>query len=249
MNTTWSVGNILATGFRIWLRNLVPFLVITAVFYALPFFWAWDLARAEPSTENFERGVRALVAAAYLTIPINIFVSATLTYGVIMELHGQRASFGACIATGLGRIFPAFAVGVLTWVCIIAACFLFLIPGLIVMCMLYVTTQIAVLERQGVFGAISRSSALTSGHKMQIFSVVLLMLAVSFVSLMGLRQLVTPGTTPQGVMDALTWLIYLDFVHSVVMGSLNAVMASVMYYFLRADKEGTSSAELAAIFA
>src|SRR5262249_37192024 len=125
------------------------------------------------------------------------------------------------------------------------------IPGPIVLCMLYVTTQVAVLERAGLFGALSRSSALTSGHKLDIFLLNLLLLAMNIGSAFVLRPLVVDAPAPdiEGVFRNVTHLVYFNFAHQVVFGSLNAVMASVAYYFLRAEKEGTSVAELAAIFA
>jgi hypothetical protein len=42
--------------------------------------------------------------------------------------------------------------------------------------------------------------------------------------------------------------VYIGLVHLLIAGSLGAVMASVAYYFLRAEKEGTSADELAAVF-
>jgi hypothetical protein len=250
VNTAFSAGNVFTTGFRVWFRNLVPFLLITAMFYALPWIWAGALAHATPTPENLHAAVQSLTIATWLTLPINVFVSAVLTYGSVMELHGQRAPIGACIATGLSRFLPALAVGALTWMCICAAFFAFFIPGLIVLCMLYVTTQVAVLERPGLFGALSRSSALTSGHRVHIFLVILLMLALNLGSAYVLRPLVVTSSPVdlEAVFGNVSRLVYFHFLHQVVFGSLNAVMASVAYYFLRAEKEGTSVAELAAIF-
>ncbi|HMG24261.1 MAG TPA: hypothetical protein VK607_23160, partial [Kofleriaceae bacterium] len=58
---------------------------------------------------------------------------------------------------------------------------------------------------------------------------------------------------PSGVgLDAafhsLSRQLIINLADGMIAGSLSAVMASVAYYFLRAEKEGTSAAELAAIF-
>jgi hypothetical protein len=42
--------------------------------------------------------------------------------------------------------------------------------------------------------------------------------------------------------------MYMNLGQQMVLGSLGAVMSSVAYYFLRAEKEGTSADELAAVF-
>ena len=42
--------------------------------------------------------------------------------------------------------------------------------------------------------------------------------------------------------------MYLNLAEEMLVGSITAVMASVAYYFLRAEKEGTSADELAAVF-
>src|SRR5258705_6957206 len=99
MNRTFGDGNVLATGFRVWFRNIIPFLLITGLFYALPWIWVGTLVYGEPTLENLQSAARAFSIAAVLTIPLNILVSAALTYGVVMELHGQRASIGTRLTT------------------------------------------------------------------------------------------------------------------------------------------------------
>jgi len=140
MNTTFSVGNVLGTGFRVWFRNLLPFLLITAIIYAPPWIWAATTLQGEPSRENLRHVTLVFGLAGGITWLLNIFVSAVLTYGVVMELHGQRASIGACIATGLSRFLPALGVGLLATLLICLASIALLIPGLIVLCMMYVAT-------------------------------------------------------------------------------------------------------------
>jgi hypothetical protein len=105
MSATFGVGQVLGTSFRVWRRNLVPFLAITALFYAPPWIWLVARTHAEYTPENLRAVVNSLTTALELTFALNLLVSAMLIYGAVMELRGQRASFGACIATGLRR-FP-----------------------------------------------------------------------------------------------------------------------------------------------
>src|SRR5678815_3832515 len=109
--------------------------------------------------------------------------------------------------------------------------------------MLYVATQASVLERPGLLGALRRSRELTAGYKWQIFGLLFLLGVIGFVT-----NLILTGAmsaTPHTVDDPfrnLTNLMYVTVAHQIVFGSLGAVMASVAYYLLRAEKEGTSAA-------
>ncbi|HEX3765965.1 MAG TPA: hypothetical protein VHW23_45025 [Kofleriaceae bacterium] len=249
MNTTFGVGNVLATGFRVWLRNLVPFLLLTGLFYAAPWFWVWSIVHGEPTPENFQHAASAFQIAAALTFALGILVQAALTYGVVMELHGQRASIGSCITTGVARFFPALGVGVLTWLCIAGGLIALIIPGLIVACMLYVAMPASVLERPGLLGALRRSRELTRGHRAEIFGLMFLLALLALgTSWIVAKAIVTPAHTLEEALHNLSNQVYLHLCHQMIIGSLSAVMSSVAYYLLRAEKEGTSAAELAAIF-
>jgi hypothetical protein len=244
------VGTVAGTGCAVWGRNLVPFLLITALFYAPPWIWAVTVVHGEHTLETFHSAQKAYVTATYLTIPLNVFVAATLTYGVVMELNGQRATIGACIATGLTRFLPALGVGVSTWLCVGLASLALLIPGLLVLCMLYVATPVSVVERPSMAVALSRSADLTKGRRWRVLGLILVVTAVNMMSMQVVRILAisADAKTLEDVFDNLSRLIYISFVHQVITGSLSAVMTSVAYYYLRAEKEGTSTAELAAIF-
>jgi hypothetical protein len=242
MNTTFGIGNVLATGFRIWAKNFIPFMVITALIYSPVIIWDISALQGEMTQERLLSVARALTYSSILMIVLNILVSAALTYGVVMELQGQRASIGACIATGLARFFPVLGVAILSAICILGGTILLIVPGLIVFCMLYVSTQAAVLERPGVMGALSRSRELTSGHKLEIFGLLVVLGLLNY----GLQQVV--ASVMFNDVEDLSRYVYALLAEQMIVGSLSAVMASVAYYFLRAEKEGTSASELAAIF-
>ena len=246
MNTTFGVGNVLATGFRVWFRNIIPFLVITALFYVPLSLWTASVAGVAATPDNVGHTFVVLLETMGLSTLANTMVSAALTYGVVMELQGQRASFGACIGTGIARFFPVLGVAVLATLCIWGAMLLLIIPGIIVGCMLYVSVQVAVLERPGLRGALSRSRELTRGHKAEIFGLLLVLVVLSIG--LSVTARVVAGRPSGAAFDPLSLQLIINLVASMIVGSLGAVMASVAYYFLRAEKEGTSAAELAAIF-
>src|SRR5688572_21454485 len=111
MNNTFTVGAVLGTGFRIWFKNLLPFLLITIVVFTPLIIWGVTIANGELSREKLENfdSYHGLVV-----LLLNTFVAAAITYGVVMELQGHHAGIGACFATGLARFFPVLGVALLS---------------------------------------------------------------------------------------------------------------------------------------
>lgn len=247
----FSVGRVLGTGFGIWFKNLLPFLLITTLIYVPLILWGLSIVHAEQDIELWGKAFDRFAKLSVVLIPLlNILVSAALTYGVVMELQGQHASIGACIATGISRFFPVLGVAFMTMLCVIGGTIALIIPGIIVACMLYVTTQVAVLERPGVMASLSRSRELTRGHRAQIFAVLLLLgiMGWGLTKIIETTMLDPASITPTNVFSKLRMYMYVELARAVVVGSIGSVFAAVTYYFLRSEKEGTSAAELANVF-
>jgi hypothetical protein len=228
--------------FRTYARNIIPFTLITALLY-IPIFGytTWWLS-AEHSGSFSGEFMKYVGVTSVLGLFLNAFVSATLTYGVVKELQGQRASIGACLAVGFKRMLPVSGVAILAGLAMVGGFILLVIPGFIVLCMLYVSTPASVIEAPGVVGALRRSRELTAGHKGQIFGIVFLLGLMSWAA-DKILQAVMPVTASN-----LHTFMYAAIGIKVVLGALGSVVAAVAYYALRADKEGTSANELAAVF-
>jgi hypothetical protein len=252
MKTTFGIGNVLGTGLRIWVRNFAPFMLITALIYSPLWIWCTSTLRGEMTSDKLEAATTILQLEAGFGLLLEVFVAAALTYGVVMDLRGQRASLAACISTGLARFFPALGAALLSMLCIAGASVLLLVPGIIVGCMLYVTTPAAVLERPSVTGALRRSRKLTDGHKFEIFGLMVILVLASLaagkiVQDVTLPHLDEPGYAAETMRDFPTY-VYVHILLQMVLSSLGAAMQGVAYYFLRAEKEGTTADELARIF-
>jgi hypothetical protein len=266
MRTTFGIATVLATGFRIWAKNVIPFLVITAVIYAPVLLWNIYALQGEMTQAHLIQLVDIITYSSLLMILLTVLVSAALTYGVVKALHGQRASLGACIATGLARCFSVLGVGVLVVSCvvvatltlgipamkmlsmlgawrpaIIAGTVVLVLPALIVYGMVYVSPQVALVERTGVLGALRRSRALVSGHKLEIIGLIVGLGMMSY----ALQKLVA-WVTFAGIDDVGRY-VYALLAVQLIAGSISAVMASVAYAALRAEKDGTPASALAAI--
>ena len=253
--TTFGLGKVLATGFRIWARNFIPFLLITTLVYAP--LWIWGIWCTQGADDRWALH-RVFLFARYspmLSLSLYFLSSAALTYGVVMELEGQHASLIACLSRWLRRLLPTIGT-----ILVLALCFVVLSVVLVLMIeliggwipiviwfvlllwvasILYVATQASVFEQPGSFGALERSRALTKGHRFALAIIVILLVLIAVVLQVIIQQL---------DLRDLSLFVYLDLVRSVLVGSLASVMPGVAYYFLRAEKEGTSASELAAVF-
>lgn len=247
----FSVGKVLGTGFGIWFKNLIPFLLITTLIFVPLILWGLSIVHGDQEIETLARGFDRFAKFSVVLNPLlAIFVAAALTYGVVMELQGQRASIGSCIATGMSRFFPVLGVAFVAGICVLVGAILLIIPGLIVACMLYVATPVAVLERPGVMASLSRSSELTKGHRLQIFGVLLLLGLMGWASakITATAMLAPESITADNFHHKVKLYMYVELARTVIMGSLGSVFGAVAYYFLRSEKEGTSAAELASVF-
>jgi hypothetical protein len=252
MKTTFGIGNVLGTGLRIWVRNFAPFMLITALIYSPLWIWSMTTVRGEMTIEKLEAATTILKLEAGLGPLLDVFVAAALIYGVVMELRGQRASLAACISTGLARFFPALGAALLSILCIAGGVVLLIVGSIVVACMLYVATPAAVLERPGVRGALRRSRELTEGHKFEIFGLMVILFLAGFAAGKIVEDVTLPHLTDPGYIDEtmrnFPTYIYVHLVLQMVLSSMGAVMQGVAYYFLRAEKEGTTADELARIF-
>jgi len=240
------IGTVFRLSFAIWWRNAAPFTLLTTIIYVPLILWAMSLARGQVDAAQVEQF--GLVSVGIVSL-LNMLLTATLTYGVVMELRGERASLGACVVNGLKRFFPVVGVTLLTTLAIGGATLLLIVPGLIVSCMLWVAVPAAIVERPGLMGALRRSRALTQGNKMQIFGLILL-LGMLTGAVSGIMQavLLEGGSIADTSVERLPTYIYAEVVRIVVFGPLGAVLPAVSYFLLREEREGVSAAELAKVF-
>lgn len=262
MNTTFGIGNVLATGFRTWFKNFLPFVLLTALVHAPLVLWGASITHGETAHEQMRRFTTFLGLSIYTVLPLNILVSGLLSYGVIMELQGQRASFGTCITRGLARFFPSLTTTISTSLAIGGAMICAAIPFafvnkvlavisagvtmLYIFSMLSVSTPAAALERSEMAAALARSRTLTRGHKVAIASLIILLALLHFTAQIVLTTVMVMNRSPdQGLF---TFCVYASLGIGTIVGSIGAVMATVAYYLLRTEKEGASADELAAVF-
>ena len=146
MNETYSAGRALSLGFRLFFRNLIPFAILAAI-VSLPFA-AWAYFKFQ----NLE----ALVTDQYFQFKYiamlgltGVVIAAPLTYGVVMDLNGKRASLIDCIGMGIKRLFPVLGVGILLGLMLILIGF-----GLVLIAAAFQSAIIAVILIYGVLAMV-----------------------------------------------------------------------------------------------
>ncbi|MCA8906299.1 MAG: hypothetical protein KDA64_00090 [Rhodospirillaceae bacterium] len=101
---------------------------------------------------------------------------AVRTYVLVAVDH--RADFGSTASLVLRQFFPLFAASILTVLAVMAGLVLLIVPGVILMLVLWLVTPCILVEGVGPIAAFGRSAGLTRGHRVSIFLFLLLHLAV-----------------------------------------------------------------------
>lgn len=242
----FSASTAIGTTFRVWFRNLLPFTFLGVVLHLPLWLWLWTILRGQPTPEKIEQieAYDTYGGTAYLLI--NMFLTSTFTYGVVMELRGRRASMGRSVSVGLARFLPALGVTLLVIIATLLGLVLIVIPGVIVFCMFCVAVPASVVERPGLLGAMRRSRELTMGHKAEIFG--LLLIGYFALMLLGFIVGAVTGGAEEQTWESLRGEVITEAVIELFSNSLMAVGAAVVYVQLRTRKEGSSIDELARVF-
>jgi hypothetical protein len=218
------------------------------------------------AAENYS--VVSLIAGLII-FALALLVQAALVRATIEDLNGKRPAVGDCMQIALRSFLPTLGIGILVMLTLVVAVFvmaflgwlipivglliglgLALIPAFIWLLSVSVSVPIAVQERLGVFGSISRSRALTKGSRWSIFWLLLIvgvaaiLLQIVFSVMFGVVIATTGSISGAGVVVGAIGSSLVSTIFSTVL----SVTIAVTYVELRQVKEGTSVDELAEIF-
>jgi hypothetical protein len=238
----FSVGEVL--GIKIWLKNFVPFTLITLICFTPLAVWLYASGLEKLGTNK-----GTLLLTALSTISQSVATGA-ITYGVVMSLRKTPASLVDCFGKGMSRMLPSIVVGIVAGLCVGVATIALIVPGLIVACVLYVAVPASVIESPGIGGALSRSAELTRGHRWGIFGLAIIV-GVAALGLTWVNEhkvipsLVTGSTSLSMIKFKAVLSLLLQYV---LTATFAGVMASVTYYLLRSEKEGTNIDQIGSVF-
>ncbi|TDR85285.1 hypothetical protein [Enterovirga rhinocerotis] len=231
----FQVGPVISKAFAVLGRRFGKFVLLSL----LPMAPLLLLILGVVSGEAFGRGLIVFsVLTMIATVVLQTAAQATTLYGAFQEMRGQPFTIGQSLRLGLARVAPVIGVGLLIGLAVGLGFLLFIVPGIIIGCMLYVAIPACVIEKKGVMASLRRSVALTKGHRWQIFGLFLLVVVITMAGGFVLQKAAGHGVFGQ----------VLGFLWQVVSTAFGAVLSAVIYYDLRVAKEGIHLDTLANVF-
>jgi hypothetical protein len=232
------VGVVLSKTFSVLGSKLGQFLLLTFI-PLVPLLAFILMAQAGPQKGSLASNVAWLGAlSGALTFVLGTVAQATTLYGAFQLMGGQSFTIAQSLNVGFRRALPVFGTALLAGLGTFLATILFVVPGIIVACMLYVAIPACVIEKLGAVASLNRSAALTKGHRWQIFGLLALVAIAA-----GVVQFILTRVGGDMLLGKL-----LEFCWQVVATSFGAVLAAVVYHDLRVAKEGMDIDNLANVF-
>jgi hypothetical protein len=109
-----------------------------------------------------------LFVTTILAFAFSAIVEGALTRATIAESEGHRASFGECLFVGLRLFLPLVGVGIIIGLGFILGMMLLIIPAMFLLILWAVAIPAVVVEQNGIFRALGRSSQLTKGARWKV---------------------------------------------------------------------------------
>jgi hypothetical protein len=210
--------------------------------------------QASPSFDRFLAVMGAFGVAWLVTMLLLPLLMGAVAHGAIQALRGERPRLGAMLAAGGRGYLRLLAMGLLVTLAMIPASLLLVVPAIILLVGWSVAIPAVVAEGLGPIRALSRSWALTRGHRWRVFagflvaSIAVAMVAGLFQGVTFAALLATHGPRGMGPGPALAVPMT---VYQLVLGALNTVLQvamAVAYHGLRTAKEGGDPVQLARVF-
>ena len=262
---SFTLANVFSRAFSSLAKGFVPLLAITLLFYLLPNLGLvaalrFGMGITLGTPQAFEGGHIGISLAVMLLTYFFTFVHMGATYEIcVLTQAGKPAKLGEVVMHALANAFPIFVIYVLCALIWIFGGFLLFVPACIFGTWFSVVVPAYVTEKPGIFGAFSRSRALTKGHRWGVFGLWALMVVILYiVTIIVELPLIVPifKATMQAAATGRravppTMPLAVTAVISVVFSALWVVILSInasVYSCLRAEKERFSSATVEKIF-
>jgi hypothetical protein len=168
--TPISAGAVLRRSIAIWGKNLAPFLVLTLL-VTLPAHIVEYLFESQQITTG-DPMLDATVPGILDTILIFI-ASGAICWSVAAHLRGEPIHFFRSVVVGLRKLPRVMLVGFVSGIILAIGLLAYVLPGLFLATVLFVVVPSAVIEGGAGLAPIARAAALTAGHRLQLFLIVL----------------------------------------------------------------------------
>lgn len=246
--TEFKIGNVFSRSFSIYLRNFVPFLVLTGIILSPTYIYnLFSLTNMFSELPEMQQNILNIIMNIFGFL-LPVMVTAAVVYGTYQDLCGRHATLGNSLRRGLPLVLPVAGIAITVGVAAGLAAIALVIPGLIVMTMYLVAVPAAVIEKKGVMDSLKRSAELTKGFRWQVFGAYILLTFVN----MGVASAFVGGLFALGVTTSSEGIgssIHSgSFLLDSVITAFSAVVYAVIYNDLRIAKEGGNAEQIAAVF-
>lgn len=216
------IGAVLDGGFQLIRRGSLPLLLLAALFQLPPILLSMLPYGPRPSTP----WLWMVPLWAWSSMAQAVFVLA-----FSQAYHGSTPDLRLAMRQAVLRGGAVIAAGVMVTALVTAGMFLFVLPGLFLLCRYFAVIPVVVLEDQGPWKALGRSGSLGEGAGLIIFATFGILEALSFLVRLGLRNL--PG-------DGLPILaaVGVTVAANTFLALLSAAVVTSFYYALRVAREG-----------
>lgn len=247
--TGFSIGGVFSRSMEIFKRNFVSFFILMAVFQtAIIVLQALLGIPLSPSVEITEEQLGALgigyVVVVILSMVCFSAVYCAMIFGTYADLAGQRPSLGDMLSKPMGRLLPLIGLYFVFSIAVGIGFLLLIVPGVWLLCRWYLSASALVTEKIGVFASLTRSAELTAGHRWPILAIVVLQVVILFVAGIVISLVALLAVAIGGVIG---YVIASIAIYSVIYPFIT-VVAVVVYYDIRAAKEGITANEVARVF-
>jgi hypothetical protein len=198
------------------------------------------------------------IAGALIGVVGNAALQGAVIHASVSDLSGRRATFGDCLATGFRFFLPVFCIGLIVAICCFFGYVIFVVPGVMLGLAWCVAAPAEVVERTGIFAALSRSADLTRNNRAAIFALIIAFFVAVFIVQMVLNAVNQIGLgfggaamLRSGAPDLRNFVAVQSVtavVLQVAISSLASAGIAAIYFELRQAKEGVGADQLAAVF-
>lgn len=244
----FSVGDVLARAWNIFIGNIVFFVSVTLLIYLIIGVGIGVIAGLA-----FLLGVSggmdlligigiaaAVIVVILLFIVLNTVGEAVLLLGAFQRLRGEPLRVNEALKRAFARFFPLFGLGILSGLAVMVGFVLVIVPGVILLVMWAVAVPACVVEGLGPIESMSRSSALTKGHRWKVFGLLLVLWFINGIGSQFFTTLLGAVSETLASVGSYIWL-------AVWTALWNCVLI-MTYHDLRVAKEGIDTGQVAAIF-
>jgi len=256
-SSQFEVGRVVRRVFDTVGKNFVSFVPLSLIFSIPGFIFAFRGVLAvylhihiQPwlNPKSVYGTLANLVGIFAISFVFQKMLEASIAYGMMASLNGDKASFAECLAAGLRNAVLLTAIALITFVAILLGVAVLFVPGIVLAIMFSVVAPVQAMERTGIADTLKRSIELTYGHRVQIFALFVVYYVLAFAIGFSLRPL-SGLFVPRGTPNSIYLFSALSGFTRVFLGLLSSAGIASIYYELRLVKEGIEPEQLAAVFA